>query len=781
MEKSYFTTNSSCVTIKNRRVDIRSGKTDTLSSPIEIRYIKQAKNSILTLSYKCNKSDKVPKEIHFFIRYADDANYTRFSMRNGNEIKFVQISSGKIVLQTDYTKISSDNLFTEKFNLILSAFEESFSVLFDGLMIMNIEHLNEQSGDFFIRIEAGDSNELAFSFDKFIISEEILSFEPIIKMNKNATAYFMQGNDFYEQNAYELALYYYKKGILYGAGDDKIYNRIGNLQFLIENYPSAEFYYKLAKEQSPENDEYIFNYTRSLIKQNKEKDFIPYIEKCIAEKKYNFELSIDYAGFLIQKKDWSKAKEILELIKYENEYDTAFNTKYGRVLIELGDIDTGKELLYDAALKLKDNDPSSSIILLKYSLERKPDAKSLKLITIILYEADEFNEINGLLSALKDEVTFDGELFQIYLESMLFNGLYGTVWQEISKLEQSKITNDLLLLQAESGIHLKKLVDVERIINILYNDESFMETHINRLAIVLFKLAGFTKKVPLYMHEIYTNANTHSKDFIDVQKEYAKLLVDLTEFEKALPILQDLLKKLPEDIEIQYNTGIALDGVEDWEGARIYLQKVYSATGNPEVGFIFAHTIYYLKMFNDALQIMIKHYDALPDDGKKDNLIGNIYLSLGNNAEAQRYYYSALEKDNENEEYAINLAESFYKLKDYASAFMITKQIVKPDNFDRAMILHIKLKEHLYFSVNCSICNVQWEITKQSFNENTIFEIDNTLPMSKLPAGTCPVCSKIYCRSCAQINEVEEYLCPVDGEILKENIINKNPTKKGRS
>lgn len=696
MSNITFNSGSDFVKIKNRKIEINTGKEETDDSPIELKINTAAKNIITTMLFKGNKSDRVPEEIVFFFRFIDMNNYSSFSIKSGNQIRFTCMTGGKISLRTDYIQISKDNLFTEKFNLAFSVFEENLTVLIDGVMITCIDHVMDEKGDFFIQIIPYKNSFLNFKLEQVSVSQEILSFEPIINMKKNPAAFFMLANDLYERNSYDLALYYYKKGVLYGKGDDKIYNRIGNIQFLIENYASAEFYYKQAMDENSGNIEYRINYTRSLIKQNKSELFMPLVEDFINNINYNEELIIDYAGYIIGKRDWYKAKEILELIKEKSSDNPAYKARYGRVLIEMGNITEGRSFILTASSDMAVNDPASALILLKYSLDKSPNLEALKLTSDILYRAEEYGELCSLLTNFEQEVEFDEDLNNLYIRMLSKNGLYATVYSMITKMDNPSY--DLLALKAESSIELKKYDEAEELINLLYSKAEFADKQINFLAVLIFRLAGFIKREPACMNDIYRNADKNDNSYQDVQKEYAKLLVDLMEFERAIPIVEDLLKIFPEDLELQYNAGIALDGIGDYYAAVHYLGKVYNLTGDSKAAYIYAHSLYYTKSFNNALDILLKHYSSLSKDGEADNLIANIYLSLGNIYEAQRYYYLALEKDEDNEEYALNLAESFYKQSDYESAYKITSQIIKANVFDRAMTLHLKIKESIAFS-----------------------------------------------------------------------------------
>lgn len=731
----------------------------------DIQFNGKYKNYIVSFRYKPVKKNLYPQEISYFIRYIDPANYSFFTLSEGKYIRFSNKRNNITTLDTGNIKITEDNLFKDKFDMVLSVFEESFIAIIDKTMVMNIEHLVEDTGDFFFTFTPSKENDMEFELENFGSSDSILNFEAVIQMQKNPSVYFMEANIFYEQSVYEYALYYYKKGLLYGNGDEKIYNRVGNLQFLIENYPSAEFYYKLAYDITPDNREYKVNFVRSLIKQNKSTAFLPLIEEFKNSNDYDIELFIDYAGFLINGKNYTEAKTILDKIKDVSFDNPGFKTKYGRVLIESGKIDEGKNILFEAATIMKKTDPSSAAIILKYSLEKKIDLDSIKLLVDILFFANEYKTIFDILNNIKDEITFDDCILEKLIISEVKLGMYQSAWNELEKIDGNTISSDILIYKVISATELKKYDKSREIIEVLYQNEEFKKKNINLLVREIFKLAGASKMLPENVDTLIGECDKQKDDYQEAVREYGKLLVDNGEYKKALPIIERFLDKNPEDVEMQFNAGIVYDGLEDYESARKYLTKVSAVSNDPLVIYTLSHTLYYGKYFQDALNLLLTNYARLENDGKIDNLIGNIYLSLDNIAEAQRYYYIALEKDNDNEEYALNLAESFYKMKDYESAFKITSQIIKKGEFDRAMTLHIKIKEHLYISVKCSLCGTNWDIVKKTFEEDGKIEIYNNTGCKIYPAGICSHCGKIYCNKCASLID-NKYICPEDGAIL---------------
>ena len=107
-------------------------------------------------------------------------------------------------------------------------------------------------------------------------------------------------------------------------------------------------------------------------------------------------------------------------------------------------------------------------------------------------------------------------------------------------------------------------------------------------------------------------------------------------------------------------------------------------------------------------------------------------------------------------------------LNDFESAYQITKQIVKKDQFDRAKTMHLRIKSHLFYTLNCSGCKIEWSFPKKvkemDFPEDKLTELP-----SKAPAGTCPNCGKTFCRQCVPGVPGIDTKCPECGHILEFN------------
>jgi tetratricopeptide (TPR) repeat protein len=170
-------------------------------------------------------------------------------------------------------------------------------------------------------------------------------------------------------------------------------------------------------------------------------------------------------------------------------------------------------------------------------------------------------------------------------------------------------------------------------------------------------------------------------------------------------------------------------------------------TQTPEILLQYGYALFYTGNYKGALNILDHYYTSLPDNGKILNLYGNLYLACNNIVEAQKYYYAALKIEPDNEEYALNLADSFIKLQDYENAYKITKQIVKKEAFDRAKSLHLRIKAHLFHTLSCAKCKREWSFPKKikaiTFPEDHLTDLP-----PQAPAGTCPRCGKTFCRSC---------------------------------
>jgi Tfp pilus assembly protein PilF len=337
--------------------------------------------------------------------------------------------------------------------------------------------------------------------------------------------------------------------------------------------------------------------------------------------------------------------------------------------------------------------------------------------------------------------------------------MHDQVLKEFEYFRDKQVSPRIRLLKAraliacgefESGMH--DLLELKKDIHVL--DISINE--VTALELSALSGSGNLENVD----EIYRQANKKKSGHTRVRVEYGKILVDLGRHEEAVSILNSVMPEYDHDPVVLYNLGLACHSLDDFLIGRDYLLKAQALSpGSPLIMFALASTLYYTKEYPEALKLARICYDELPRDGKTDNLLGNIFLGLNMITEAQKSYYQALELDPDNEEFALNLAESFYQLKDYENALMITRQLVKDDAMDRAKSLHLRLKSHLYENLKCSGCGEEWDFPKA--------REDATLEMSRLdelpsnaPAGFCKSCRKVYCRNCAPGTPGTDALCP---------------------
>jgi tetratricopeptide (TPR) repeat protein len=713
----------------------------------DIEHKNQPKNFLLHFMISA-KMETGNQEIRFYYRYQDDKNYCIFTIRGGQYIKFAIIGNETSKIQTSWIKISNGNLFNDKFPFFLSVFEETSTVIIDDVVVLNIEHTPEIDGKLGIQFACPKGESFDLSLNDFNISTDILSFEPIIEFPKQPDVFFMQGNDFYEQNRYDLALFYYKKGLLYGKGDDKIYNRIGNLLFLIEEFDNAENYYRYAMKLSPGNVEYKINLGRALLKLNRDIESKGLLEEAIKTKTDDPELYIDYASLLMKSGKFKEALDYLAMAEKHSKDNFAVLSKSGKCLIELNQLDEGKKLLLEAAKIIKDDDPSSAAIVLKYSIDKKADIESLKILAKILETNHEYKDIYELLKKSQWDLEFDTDLLEIIINAEIHEGLYNQALDEFKKFNEKDIKPKIRYLKAKVFTFTDNLDDANTEIDHLLNNMQKSELSINDIVHLKLVVLGKSNKTEGY-DRIFALAQKNKPHYDKVLEEYGKILVDLGKNEEALKAFAGIKEVDANNAELFYNMGLAYMGINEFLDAKNNLFKAFKIDKNPLITFSLINSLFFTGNFNEALDLVETYYNELPSDGTTDNLLGNILLALGNIVDAQKNYYKALEIDPDNEEFALNLAESFYKLKDYKNAFHITKQIVKKDSLDRAKSLHLRIKAHLYDTINCVNCYKEWNIPKDSPETEINPDVLQKLP-PEAPAGFCPKCKTVYCHKCVK-------------------------------
>ena len=112
----------------------------------DVKYNGSPKNILITSTIKA-KMDSGDKEIRFYFRYQNNKKYCLFTIKNGMWVQFSVINNGEPTLQTSLLKITNDNLFNHKYNLILSIFEETTTVFIDNQIVLNINDTPEIEGD----------------------------------------------------------------------------------------------------------------------------------------------------------------------------------------------------------------------------------------------------------------------------------------------------------------------------------------------------------------------------------------------------------------------------------------------------------------------------------------------------------------------------------------------------------------------------------------------------------------------------------------------------------
>ncbi|HNZ27700.1 MAG TPA: hypothetical protein PLG34_05360 [Spirochaetota bacterium] len=751
---------------------IADGKVEKFSAiNFDVKYWRQEKNFIISFTAKSDMDQK-DKELRFYFRYKDSLNHCYFSLKDGKFIKFSVIKDAEPTFQTSWIKITDQNLFKDKYNFFLSVFEDTTTVIIDETVVMNIDHTPDLEGDIGIQFISEKKTEIYnIIFENFSISTEILNFEHILNMPKRPDVFFMQGNDFYEQNRYDLSLYYYNKGLLYGRADDKIYNRVGNLYYLFEQYPEALSNYSKAAKLNEAVEEYRINYGRALIKTNRDTEAIELLGKIVDGDTKDVDLLTDYSTIWLKNNDYQKGLEYLNRAYLIDPNSPTVLIKLGKALIDTGELDEGKEKLLQAANSISKTDPAGAAIILKYSVDKKPDVKSVKALAKLLYERREYREVYELIKQSRVSIFLDEELIGLLLEAEIELGLLKMALTEIDNIEEKDLSPKLSFLKAKililNGDYKKSLKIIDDALKREVDKELLNKIICQKL--ILLSKSGKVKESKKY----FERANPKYDGYDDVLIEYGKILTDIKDFDGALEIFSNINKDVGLNAEVLYNIGLAYLGKDKYDKAKEALGAAMNEVKDSGVIYSYVVACYRLNDFREAISTIELYRAILPKDGSVENLLGNVYLSKGDIVNAQKYYYKALDIDRDNGEFALNLAESFYKSGDYKNAYMITKQLIDDKSFDRAYSLHLRIKSHLYQDISCDVCSKKWTIEKESvyMEEMTPKELDG-LPKDA-PSGFCQKCAKYFCRGCMGEVSVEEAVCPY----CKEKLIFNNGLK----
>ncbi len=740
----FITTNKDIISVNETRKNINK---DEL---FDIEFNGETKNFLLALTIDADMTaDK--QEIRFIFRSLDKDSYCFFSLKGGREIRFGIFKAAKPIFTTSWIRITDNSLFSEKNNLILSVFESTTTVLVNDTIILNIDETPEVSGKSGISFFSQENSAFNLKIKNLIYSTDPISFEPILDMPKSSSVYFMHANDFYELERFDLSLVYYRKGLLFGKGDHKIYNRMGNLLFMIEEYEQALKYYKIALKEEPQKPEYNINLTRALCRLGKNQEAKEWYNHCIDNNYKDSELFIDYSSVLINENKILEAIALLRGIESTSEGVAPLYYKLGKALITTGETAEGKRYLLAASKIIARKDPSSAAIILKYSLDRIADAESLKFLCSLLREKGDFSSIYELIKQSRVSVELDQELFDYLIESEIETGLTTLADEEFIKYSHLAKSDSSALLRARILIAKSSYEEAAEVLNTLITKIESINININSLVLTAIKNNSSLKKFN-NSDKLIPFLNPDKPDYHRALLEYGMLLVDFGDYELGISVFNSIENYFKEEGEFYYNRGLAFMGIEDWLQARNELTLAYRySQRHPSIAMELATVLFYTNNCHEGIAVLAENYENLPSDGRKENLYANLLMSINKTVEAQKYYYLALENDPENEEYGLNLAESFYKLHDYENAMHIVKQIVTKDKMDRAKTLYYKLKSHLYDTISCSGCTNEWNIPKNSAFTDFNTEMIDKLPENG-PAGNCPECGVVYCKKCASKN-----------------------------
>ena len=679
-----------------------------------LKYAKTVRNFLMTFNLS-GKNTPNDKEIIFYYRYVDKDNYCSFSIKDGMFIRWTLMGKGEIKIQTSYLKVTESNLLSDNFPFVLAVFDDTTTVIFDNKIVLNIDHTPDVTGQLAMSFVSRKDTEYNLTFGDFNISEELVNFQYVLTFPKSSDVYFMQANDFYEQNRNELALIYYNKGLLFGAADDKINNRIGNIYFMIEEYEKAVKHYKAALDAMPDKVEYRINLGRAYSKVGNYDEAQILLENALKTVKDDYDMLNDLADVKLHLDNYDSAVKIFKYILSKEPNNFVALYKLGKAMINNNEVTGGKKYLYQAAKVVYKSDPESAVILLKYSIDRKADLDSVKLLADILISNSDAKDAYELIKKSRIEIEYDDELFEMLINAETELGLTAQIADEFEHYK-STLTPRLKLLKAK---YLIDKGDIAGATTLLNEAESENQSELQNLILHVRMKLAIADDPDADADVLVHSSNPALEGYAELQREYGEHLVDRQRFVRAVEILEPLYKHYlkeqdPEanDPQLLYNLALAYTGIGEYPNAVEMYGKIYGRVRTPEIIIGYANALCGMKAYRDGMDIINDNRNILPDDGQMENTLGKLYMGLGNLAEAQRNFYKALDRNGDNEDAALNLAESFYQLNDFESAYKITSQLVKPNCLDRAKSLHLRVQGQLFNSVYCPSCHHEHLIRK---------------------------------------------------------------------
>ncbi|MGA2641787.1 MAG: tetratricopeptide repeat protein [Spirochaetia bacterium] len=236
---------------------------------------------------------------------------------------------------------------------------------------------------------------------------------------------------------------------------------------------------------------------------------------------------------------------------------------------------------------------------------------------------------------------------------------------------------------------------------------------------------------------------------------------------EALEVVDAYSRAAGENARTENQRGNILALLGDKQGAvREYEKAIRMDPENPAYKENCAAACIELDMVHRAEELLAQ---VEPDHPSASvyNLLGQVAALKGERARAELAYSMGLQREPDNPDISVNLAllQRERGRHDEARELLLSVLAARPGH-SRARSLLERIRAEREQRILCATCGREWWAPRE-LPPQPALRLRGEIP-SQVPAGRCPVCSKVYCVGCASLHLREmRFFCPDDGEHLK--------------
>ncbi|MBA4369354.1 MAG: hypothetical protein C0403_17145, partial [Desulfobacterium sp.] len=454
------------------------------------------------------------------------------------------------------------------------------------------------------------------------------------------------------------------------------YFTAAQFQLLNENIDNAIFYLKMAIQNDPESSflkkELVFIY----LQQNNYEDALVFIDKLLVKKPDDIEALILKGNIWMYLDQKDKAKTIYEKVialnpKKKNVYlflgsiymDKNENQKalemYQKLVTNFPNAYTGYFFLGKAHEKLKQYRDAEKEF--KKALDIEPMLVEPRYELLNIYKNNQVQVMDPVIITVQKGDSLKKIGLRLYPEyTQKTEKAILELNPQISNSKQIKVGEKLSFpppsINGKQNPNKEKITELYQEILDLYPND----TRANMELALFYNKTGEKKK----SQEIFDRLADNSLTDPDIAGKIIYLFIDQKKFDDALILLNGILKKIPDDSDINHLAGAAYDGINNidkalfhfnkvkenskfFENATIYLAYIYKNQNqpdkaiqrlekaiqkkpdNPEFYFYLGYFYEDFQEYQKAESVLKKGLEIMPDNSRLHFRLGVVYDKRG--------------------------------------------------------------------------------------------------------------------------------------------------------